>query len=174
MWFSGVGDSFFGIHWDLFFYVGGMDLDAQGGPFIYQIVQGALGATLMHMSDCNLEHGERIGTWRTKTILKKSDKTNFNRDWKTRIPGSSGYARHPARGATGPSEAQPILDTCAVCLEQKEESATANDTGMLSSSGWVRCHDSASLILLIPKIDVQPRNLFFVGCTPHFGAIVII
>lgn len=62
MWFSGVGDSFFFFRYSLglFFYVGGMDLDAQGGPFIYQIIQGVLGATLMHMSDCHLEHGERI------------------------------------------------------------------------------------------------------------------
>jgi hypothetical protein len=64
-----------------------------------------------------LENGE---VYYHPTILKTSDKTNFNRDWQTRMPGSSGYARHPARGATGPSEAQPILDTCAVCLEQKE------------------------------------------------------
>lgn len=66
-----------------------------------------------------------------------------------------------AGGATGPSEAQPILDTCAVCLEQKEESATANDTGMLSSSGWVRlvnCRHCFHASCIAQSLRVRPDH----------------
>eukprot|EP00438_Fugacium_kawagutii_P023776 Skav213337 [mRNA] locus=scaffold3340:396443:397756:+ [translate_table: standard] len=54
-------------------------------------------------------------------------------------------------GATGARSivkdlAEPILDTCAVCLEQKEEAKSAapnspNESGILSSS-WVRMENA--------------------------------